>query len=207
MRPDWGTGEQLYLSFAVHDTGRGMSEDEMRTLFQRFSQASPRTHTQYGGSGLGLFIAKLLTQLQGGQIGVTSTPGRGSTFAFYIKVRRTQTPPGYDTDMSEGLHRVATPHSVTIPIRSAGSTISSQLDQVTMNVLIVEDNLVNQRVLKRQLQNLGWTVNVANNGQEAIDFLKRTKFWKGNESAGIPLTLVLMDIGKSSPYVYDTVSP
>jgi signal transduction histidine kinase len=52
---EWGKGEELYLSFAVEDTGRGLDEKEKTLLFQRFSQASPRTHVQYGGSGLGLF--------------------------------------------------------------------------------------------------------------------------------------------------------
>jgi signal transduction histidine kinase len=52
---EWGTGEELYLLFAVEDTGRGLNEKEKTLLFQRFSQASPRTHVQYGGSGLGLF--------------------------------------------------------------------------------------------------------------------------------------------------------
>lgn len=73
---DWGTGEKVYLYFAVQDTGRGLSEDETKLLFHRFSQASPRTHVQYGGSGLGLFISRELVELQGGQIGVSSRPGR-----------------------------------------------------------------------------------------------------------------------------------
>jgi signal transduction histidine kinase len=63
---DWGFGPQVYLYFAVKDTGRGLSEDEKTRLFHRFSQASPRTHVQYGGSGLGLFISRELTELQGG---------------------------------------------------------------------------------------------------------------------------------------------
>lgn len=63
---DWGAGEVLYLHFAVQDTGRGLDEKEETLLFQRFSQASPRTHVQYGGSGLGLFISRELTELQGG---------------------------------------------------------------------------------------------------------------------------------------------
>lgn len=55
---EWGSGETLYLHFAVQDTGRGLSHDEKNILFQRFTQASPRTHVQYGGSGLGLFISR-----------------------------------------------------------------------------------------------------------------------------------------------------
>jgi hypothetical protein len=90
--PDWGDGEEIFLEFAVQDTGRGLTPDEKKLLFQRFSQASPRTHVQYGGSGLGLFISRELTELQGGEIGVSSEAGKGSTFAFYVKCRRSIEP-------------------------------------------------------------------------------------------------------------------
>ena len=90
--PDWGNGEEIFLEFAVQDTGRGLSPEEKKLLFQRFSQASPRTHVQYGGSGLGLFISRELTELQGGEIGVSSEAGKGSTFAFYVKCRRSSEP-------------------------------------------------------------------------------------------------------------------
>lgn len=89
---DWGDGEEVYIHFAVQDTGRGLDEKEKKMLFLRFSQASPRTHVQYGGSGLGLFISRELTELQGGEIGVASEAGVGSTFAFYVKARRSSAP-------------------------------------------------------------------------------------------------------------------
>lgn len=60
--PDWGDGEDIFIHFAVRDTGRGLDKDEKNLLFRRFSQASPRTHVQYGGSGLGLFISRELTE-------------------------------------------------------------------------------------------------------------------------------------------------
>jgi PAS domain S-box-containing protein len=85
---DWGSGEELFLHFSVNDTGVGLSSSEMKNLFLRFSQASPKTHVTYGGSGLGLFICKELAELQGGRIGVSSTPGKGSDFKFYVKARR-----------------------------------------------------------------------------------------------------------------------
>ncbi|KAK4124812.1 putative histidine kinase group protein [Parathielavia appendiculata] len=78
----------VYLMFEVEDTGEGLTEDEKNSLFQRFVQASSRTHLTYGGSGLGLFISRRLTELQGGAIGVASTVGVGSTFAFYIEAYR-----------------------------------------------------------------------------------------------------------------------
>ncbi|SPO02214.1 related to sensory transduction histidine kinase, partial [Cephalotrichum gorgonifer] len=89
---EWGEGEEINLHFSVQDTGPGLTPDEIKVLFQRFSQASPRTHVQYGGSGLGLFVSRMLTELQGGQIGVMSQKGVGSTFTFYIKSRRAEGP-------------------------------------------------------------------------------------------------------------------
>jgi len=91
-KPEWGDGEVIYLSIAVTDTGRGLSEKEKKNLFHLFKvsgpchvlpllctpnsntsqQASPKTYTQYGGSGLGLFISRQLVEMQGGEVGVAS---------------------------------------------------------------------------------------------------------------------------------------
>ncbi|AEO65266.1 uncharacterized protein THITE_2076488 [Thermothielavioides terrestris NRRL 8126] len=80
--------DTVFLLFEVEDTGEGLTEEEKKSLFQRFVQASSRTHVKYGGSGLGLFISRRLTELQNGSIGVASQPGVGSTFAFYIEAYR-----------------------------------------------------------------------------------------------------------------------
>jgi signal transduction histidine kinase len=87
-KAEWGDGEIIYLEFAVEDTGRGLTVDEKKILFMRFSQA-PKTHVNYGGSGLGLFISRELVELQGGQIGVASAGKHmGSEFSFFVKSRR-----------------------------------------------------------------------------------------------------------------------
>ena len=192
LLPEWGEGEQLYLQFQVHDTGRGMGTEEMKQLFQRFSQGSPRTHTKYGGSGLGLFIARLLSQLQGGEIGVSSTYVGGTTFAFFVKVRRL---------VSKGVPFpvAVNPETNIAPTQSKArkqgmpdSLKGPELHPVS--ILIVEDNLVNQKVLSRQLKTVGFFVSIANNGQEAIDYIRTTNVWNGNDSTAKDLTLVLMDI-------------
>lgn len=100
---DWGDGEELYLQIAVCDTGRGLSDDEIKVLFQRFSQASPKTYTQYGGSGLGLFISRELCELQGGQIGVSSGNGK-TTFTFFVRAKK-----WVPEAVSEKAHRPALP--------------------------------------------------------------------------------------------------
>ncbi|KXT06013.1 hypothetical protein AC579_846 [Pseudocercospora musae] len=86
-RSELESGEDIYLQMAVYDTGKGLNDDEMKVLFQRFQQASPKTYKQYGGSGLGLFISRELCELQGGQIGVASTEGK-TVFTFYVRAKR-----------------------------------------------------------------------------------------------------------------------
>ena len=200
---DWGTGDQVYIHFAVQDTGRGLTEDEKRILFLRFQQASPRTHITYGGSGLGLFISRELVELQGGEIGVASTAGEGSTFAFYIKARRT-TAPASDMDQFPGLGQREIPprgNAIALPLRDSRSTSGDtpppqrSLPGGKFRILVVEDNIVNQKVLARQLRNIGCIVHVANQGVECLERLHESTFWKGNKGnkEAIEIDVVLMD--------------
>ncbi|KAL8802736.1 MAG: hypothetical protein Q9182_003634, partial [Xanthomendoza sp. 2 TL-2023] len=195
---DWGTGEKCYLYFAVQDTGRGLSEDERRLLFHRFSQASPRTHVQYGGSGLGLFISRELVELQGGQIGVSSEAGKGSTFAFYITSRRSIAPPeALDQIPSGGMREERASEPLpSRPLHNApiSSPPKSSAAKAGLRVLIVEDNLVNQRVLQRQLRNIGCTVVVANHGGECLSRLRESDFWAGHGEGASDLGVILMDL-------------
>ncbi|KAJ5050835.1 uncharacterized protein L3040_002704 [Drepanopeziza brunnea f. sp. 'multigermtubi'] len=188
LRPDWGTGQQIYLYFTVKDTGRGLSEQEKNRLFHRFSQASPKTHIKYGGSGLGLFISRELTELQGGEIGVDSTEGAGSTFAFYIKARRS-------VDLTTNPLNVSTSKLDLSKTDGSTSPRTSKFER-KYHILLVEDNLVNQKVLSKQLRNAGCVVHIANHGVEALDFLARTSLWTdcSKSGIGIILTLVLMDL-------------
>lgn len=166
--PDWGTGEKFNLHVCVADTGPGLTDEERSMLFQRFRQTSPRTHVEYGGSGLGLFISRMLTELQGGQIGVVSEKGVGSTFAFYIKSRKSVEPQLPSPSHKDG------PDSLTI---------QPAIDPGTIDVLVVEDNQVNQKVLGRLLKNSGFRAHLANHGGEAIRKLQRSKHW--NQEAAI----------------------
>lgn len=184
--PESGDGEAIYLHLSVKDTGKGMNDDEMKTLFQRFQQASPRTHTQYGGSGLGLYIARLLSRLQGGEIGVTSSPGKGSTFAFFIRARRCNAPASSITGGSTS----------TVALDDAGNA-KPPISPHDLSILIVEDNLVNQRVLAKQLRNQGFTVYTANHGQEAVDFIHMSSRWSDSpldEAEQLDVDLILMDV-------------
>ena len=198
--PDWGTGEKVYLHFAVQDTGRGLTDDEKKLLFIRFSQASPRTHVQYGGSGLGLFISRELVEMQGGEIGVASRAGEGSTFAFYITARRS-TAPKDDVDPfpGAGARKPSTgKHPIPTSLKGAAPASQTSLSQHlgpkdTLKILIVEDNLVNQKVLSKQLRNMGCVVHVANHGGECLDRLRESTFWKEKGRDGLEISVILMD--------------
>jgi signal transduction histidine kinase len=203
----WGTGEPVFIHIAVQDTGRGLKPEEKELLFQRFSQVSPRTHVQYGGSGLGLFISRTLAEMQGGEIGVASESGVGSTFAFYILARRTVKPEMPSSTMSSPQPMVPPPTHRSLQDNPTNTTPPPPADLLTppaldmprahptqpVHVLIVEDNIINQTVLKKQLLAQKWVVHVANHGGEALDFLRTSRFWKGCESSGEELSVVLMD--------------
>ncbi|EKG18529.1 PAS domain-containing protein [Macrophomina phaseolina MS6] len=214
--PDWGTGEDIYVHFAVQDTGRGLTEEEKKMLFLRFSQASPRTHVQYGGSGLGLFISRELTELQGGEIGVSSEAGKGSTFAFYVKARRSSPPADLVEQLPVTLSRAPSdarnkraPESVIktkdfaahVPSRPASGQGQhrkppARIDRNDIVILIVEDNLVNQKVLQKQLKNQGFIVHVANHGGECLEQLRHSTHFAKPDASTTPLlelSVVLMD--------------
>ncbi|CAI6337241.1 unnamed protein product [Periconia digitata] len=164
---EWGSGIKGFVWLKVHDTGCRMTQMEQARLFFKFSQATPRTHIKYGGSGLGLFISKSLVALQGGSIGVSSEPSVGSTFAFYVSVR-----------IAEETERKSISHSYR-RIPTLESSTEEAMREAKVSVLIVEDNLVNQKVLGKQLKNMGCNVSVAGNGVEALDWLKQSTWWRG----------------------------
>jgi signal transduction histidine kinase/CheY-like chemotaxis protein len=141
------------LKVSVTDTGIGISSEQLATLFQRYTQADSSTARLYGGTGLGLAISKTLVELMGGGIGALSTPGAGSTFWFVLPLRA-----GAPTEAASP----APPQAPSSPERP--------------RLLLVEDNFVNQRVALYLLAKLGYEVDVAQHGREAIDRLSRTRY-------------------------------
>ncbi|CAI6081042.1 unnamed protein product [Clonostachys chloroleuca] len=200
---DWGSGERVNIHCTVEDSGPGLGHEELKLLFQRFQQATPRTHVQYGGSGLGLFISRILTEMQGGQISVSSDPGMGSKFTFYIQSRICLNPPAdYERISPFKIARKIQSPAATVTATATGPISSSPVSRTNSDtkgnpyydVLIVEDNIVNQKVLQRQLRNCGNNTFVANHGKEALQTLQRSRFWAGQESEGLDISVILMDL-------------
>jgi hypothetical protein len=143
-----------------------MTEHEQKDLFTRFKQASPRTHIKYGGSGYETFQNMYLPK--------TDPAFSLGLFAFFVSTRLVEPPTIYRTSEAIEGRRMA----------DRGISLLDEMKAVNVNVLIVEDNLINQKVLKRQLQKFGWTVSVAGDGQEALDWLKESVYWQGGRETG-----------------------
>jgi len=140
----------------VKDTGIGMDDETQAKLFKKFSQADDSISRKYGGSGLGLSIAKQLVELMGGEIGVRSKKGQGSTFWFEIPYVAARADAGEKIEEAETESRVR--------------------PEDTLDILVVEDNKVNQMISTRTLAKKGHRVTVADTGDMAVAKLKQTKF-------------------------------
>jgi PAS domain S-box-containing protein len=144
-----GDGPSALLEFTVSDTGIGIPADQQALLFQPFSQVDNSTTRQFGGTGLGLSIVRHLAEAMGGAVGVTSVPGEGSRFWFRVRLKL----------LAEGCDRRAP---------RATSTESAGLPCLRGRVLLVEDDLTNQTVIRALLRSLGIESRIAANGQLGV---------------------------------------
>jgi PAS domain S-box-containing protein len=142
------TERQAHLRFAVEDTGIGIAPDKLDCIFEKFTQADASTTRRFGGTGLGLAISKQLTELMGGDIAVTSQPGKGSTFLFTLP---------FDL-----------PHE---PLPAAPPRTSLE----GVRVLIVDDNEVNRRVLHEQVSSWRMRNGGFASGEEALAKLREAR--------------------------------
>jgi len=157
------TENEVVVGFKVSDTGIGIDKEKLIEVFERFNQGEDSTTRNYGGTGLGLSIVKSLIHLQNGDIEVISEQGKGTTFHFYIPYtiakEQLNLVPKIDTDYFKD--------KTNAPLR----------------VLIVDDNAINQSLMKHLLSQWNIDFDTANNGLEAVEFLKNND-----------CDLVLMDI-------------
>ena len=147
--------DQAKLTFAISDSGIGMSKKEQTTLFQPFSQVDASFTRKYGGSGLGLMISKELVELMGGEVIVHSVSGEGSTFTFTILLECAP------LDMNTVIEET---HTSALP------------NHKPLHLLLVEDNDLNQLVASERLKQMGITCSIANNGLEAVEMVQKEVF-------------------------------
>lgn len=150
MRQD---DELAELGFEVQDTGVGISEDVQNRLFQPFTQADSSVSRKYGGSGLGLSISRRLVTLMGGEIGVRSAPGEGSTFWFRV---------------------VLPPSSNVVEIQPGIPEITASDNK--LRILLVEDVEVNRRIATLMLKAAGHTVDSVADGALAVDAVRTNAY-------------------------------
>ncbi len=180
--------EAIRIQFAVRDTGMGVSPDKQAMLFQPFSQADLSTSRRFGGTGLGLAICKRLAQLMGGDAWMESVLGSGSTFYFTIEALPASSP-----------QEVAcAPFDQGPTLLGLPSAAAAAFDAVRkLRLLLVEDNLVNQKVALAMLNRLGHACDVANDGLEGIKKVKATDYdvvlmdWHMPEMNGLEATAVI----------------
>ncbi|MEQ1635114.1 MAG: PAS domain S-box protein [Methylococcales bacterium] len=156
----------LLLRIEVTDQGIGLNPEQQEQLFQAYTQGDGSTTRKYGGTGLGLVISKRLAKLMGGDVGIISAVGKGSTFWFTARLRWGIAP--QQTDQS-------------LLTDSAKAILKQQF--AGTRVLVAEDDLINQEVIRHFLEDAGLVTEVANNGQEAIERVSKGGY-----------KLVLMDV-------------
>jgi CheY-like chemotaxis protein len=144
------TGEEL--RFSIKDTGIGIPEGKVGQLFQRFSQVDGSTRREYGGSGLGLAISKRLVEMMGGEIGVDSIPGIGSTFWVLLTLPRAEEP-------------VHPTKDAVVPVAPASARL-----------LLVEDVEINREIACAILRSMGYRVDAVSSGFEAIDAVQSSRY-------------------------------
>jgi len=143
----------IYIELAVKDTGIGIPEDKIPTIFENFQQATSGTSRLYGGTGLGLAIVKQLVEMQGGSINVKSSIEDGTTFSVRLSFAKTQIDARIDNDVVERDHEIK-----------------------NIRVLVAEDIALNQLLMKTLLDDFGFEFDIAGNGKIAIEKLKKQSY-------------------------------
>ncbi|TPX67338.1 hypothetical protein SpCBS45565_g03877 [Spizellomyces sp. 'palustris'] len=152
------------VHFRIQDTGIGIPDDRRHLLFKPFSQIDNSTSRKYGGTGLGLAISQRLVQMMDpnyGKLTVDSREGQGSTFSFSLEMRVCSSEESANVTREE------------VKVQREAARLA---EKFPMSILMAEDNPVNQKLCLRMLQRLGYTADIAGNGQEAVDACKKKKY-------------------------------
>ncbi|MFZ2169456.1 MAG: PAS domain S-box protein [Methylococcaceae bacterium] len=160
------TSEGLLVRFEVQDSGIGIAEENLPMLFEAFTQADVSTTRKYGGTGLGLTITRYLAKMMGGEVGVESVLGQGSTFWLTVRIQRG--------------HGVMSVQSIEKPMNAE---ILLRRNHAGARLLLAEDNPINREVALELLHGIGLSVDTAENGLVALEKVRMN-----------PYDLVLMDV-------------
>jgi PAS domain S-box-containing protein len=171
--------DKVTIGFAVADTGIGIDEEKIATIFENFQQATSGTSRLYGGTGLGLAIVKQLVETQGGTIDVKSQIDEGSTFSFQLSFQKTKA-------------------------EAESETIITKLDSEIKNirVLVVEDIALNQLLMKTLLDDFGFERDIADNGKIAIEMLQK----KSYDLILMDLQMPVMNGFEATEYIRNTMN-
>lgn len=167
------TDADVDIQFEISDTGIGIPPDKKDMIFQSFRQVDSSLTRKFGGTGLGLSITAQLVKMMGSKIEVDSRLNKGSTFRFIltfakVKNQKIEELPDFSLYLTYENVRQNKPEEIQ-PEPEPDSE-----DEIRL--LIVEDNVINQRVAKRMVENMGFKADIANNGQEALDMLARRNY-------------------------------
>ena len=157
--------EELWARFAVRDTGVGISPQDQLSLFAPFSQADSSSARSFGGTGLGLAISRSLIEMMGGEIGLESTRGVGSTFWFRLPIWQSST-----LTASEALP------GATHTSDATQASESSATGRGRYWILVVDDDAINRLVAENQLEDLGFEFEAVENGKQALQAVERRNF-------------------------------
>ena len=161
------SGDDVTIRFDITDTGIGISPEGRRRLFQSFSQADGSTTRKFGGTGLGLAISKRLTELMGGEIGVESEPGKGSTFWFTVKLSK-------------------------IPANQIVAPTPRE-DLRGLYALAVDDNQTNLQLVRAQTRSWGMVCDVTTRGSEALQMIGAASLQRPYDVAILDMQMPGMD--------------